>query len=88
LTSILPAEVEATAVFRMSLTRQSDGIAACRITADLPGVEPFDRWFVCDLSITDEAFTWANDVHGESKSWRSLMDCVAFDWCEAQQQLL
>lgn len=80
----LPATIDAYARVAFALYRSGDGKAIAVIEADLPGAETLRKELLCDLTVKDEAYTWANDFHGESKAWRSLLDSVAFDWCERQ----
>lgn len=68
----------------LTLRRYSDGVCTAQIVTELPGADQYVRNFSCDSHEADEAFTWAEDFHSESKSFRSLMDCIAYDWCNSQ----
>lgn len=68
----------ATATFGLYKYRDERGLWF--VSAELPGADLHYREGWCDLRDADEHATWSNDFHGESKSWRSLMDCIASDW--------
>lgn len=68
----------------LGLWRYADGTCLAVVNGELPGADTFHREMRCDSQEADEAFTWAEDFHSESKSFRSLMDCVAYDWCNSR----
>lgn len=83
----LPATITTAAELSLSLYRHDTGRALWVIAGRVPGDDWQRREQSCDLSDIDEAYTWANDFHGLSKGYRSLMDCVADDWISHQLSL-
>jgi hypothetical protein len=77
----LPDVGEDSAFMWIVVHRYDDGRVAFNVHAEAPGTEAYDRKLQADSYNLDEVGEWLSEFHNESKTWRSLMECVAHDLC-------